>query len=138
MSTTTERFGPKARGKAVRFRSVSDSRLANLVKSMVCRHQGWTLARLAALLAALLAGCGASAVRRASGAAVFAESCSVCHSLGAEASAYKQGGDLIGYHMSRESLTEFTREMPVRHRLSAPELAAVVGYVDAAERAGGP
>jgi len=86
-------------------------------------------------LTVALAGCGSSGeapVR--SGAQVFASQCSVCHSLAGNESEHKLGGDLRGYRFSRATLQSFTREMPVRHRLSAAELRAVVDYVLRAER----
>jgi mono/diheme cytochrome c family protein len=82
-----------------------------------------------------VAGCASSSSERApSGAVVFAQACQVCHSLIGSESEYKQGGDLVGYRMSRLDLTEFSREMPVRRQLSAAALRAVVDYVLSAER----
>lgn len=85
--------------------------------------------------AAVLAGCGA-APRASSldGRALFASECSVCHSLIGNESLRKVGGDLLGYRFTREELLSFTREMPVRHHLSAAQLDAVVGYVLAVQR----
>lgn len=83
-----------------------------------------------------LAGCGSSApgtpARQSD--AVFAQDCGACHSLVGNESEHKQGGDLLGYQMSREALLEFAREMPVRHALTEAQLAAVVAYIEAAER----
>jgi hypothetical protein len=59
---------------------------------------------------------------------VFAQACQVCHSLVGYESQRKQGGDLLSYRMSRQSLTQFSREMPVRRPLTAAELRAVVDY----------
>ena len=90
---------------------------------------------LASSAAALLAGCGAATPGRpVSGAHVFAAECQVCHSLIGNESKHTQGGDLIHFHMSRATLTQFSREMPVKHRMSAAQLRAVVDYVRAAER----
>jgi mono/diheme cytochrome c family protein len=82
-----------------------------------------------------VAGCASSSSDRApSGAVVFAQTCRVCHSLVGSESGRRQGGDLLGYRMSRRDLTEFSREMPVRRPLTAAELRAVVEYVLSAER----
>jgi mono/diheme cytochrome c family protein len=77
-----------------------------------------------------LAGCGGRATdRRPPGATVFANECAACHSVIGNESLHRQGGDLVGYRMTREQLVEYTREMPVRHRLSPAQLSAVVDYV---------
>jgi mono/diheme cytochrome c family protein len=82
-----------------------------------------------------VAGCASSSSERAhSGAVVFAQTCQACHSLVGSESQRKQGGDLLGYRMSRLDLTQFSREMPVRRPLTAAELRAVVDYVLRAER----
>jgi hypothetical protein len=65
---------------------------------------------------------------------VFIERCQVCHSLVGNESEHKQGGDLLGYVMSRKALTQFSREMPLRRPLTVAELRAVVEYVLRAER----
>jgi mono/diheme cytochrome c family protein len=93
-------------------------------------------ARELALLAAagLAGGCGGSAARRPPGAAVFARDCTACHSLLGNESLHRQGGDLLGYRISRAELLEFTREMPVRHPLTRAELNDVVDYVFALQR----
>jgi mono/diheme cytochrome c family protein len=82
-----------------------------------------------------LAGCGSSS-RPKTGAALFSEECSACHSLVGRQSPRLQGGDLLGYRFSREAMLEFAREMPVRRALDAAELRAVVNYVIDAERRG--
>jgi mono/diheme cytochrome c family protein len=64
-----------------------------------------------------------------SGAAVFDRECSACHSLVGNESLHKPGGDLVGYSLTRGELLLQTREMPVKHPLSAAQLAAVVQYV---------
>jgi mono/diheme cytochrome c family protein len=89
------------------------------------------------VLALADAGCGGSAHPPSprTGAAVFAQSCQVCHTLNGDESTHVQGGDLLGYRMSRADLTSFTQTMPVRHPLSQRELRAVVSYVLRAERA---
>lgn len=106
---------------------------------------------LAVAMAAALAACGGGHSRRAtshstsssadgvfssaSGKAVFAEHCSVCHSLDGRDHPRLQGGDLLGFHASRAQVTQFVREMPIVHGpLTAAELQAVVDYVIAAER----
>lgn len=65
---------------------------------------------------------------QAGGERVFAHDCASCHSLIGNESAHKQGGDLLGYHMTRSQLLIFTREMPTRP-LTAAQLSAVVDYV---------
>lgn len=65
---------------------------------------------------------------RSGGASIFAHACASCHSLVGNDSAHKQGGDLLGYHMTRSQLLTFTREMPTRP-LTAGQLSAVVDYV---------
>jgi mono/diheme cytochrome c family protein len=91
---------------------------------------------LAAVAAAVvLAGCGGARPARApNGTSVFAQDCQICHTLVGNESRQTQGGDLLGFSMSRRDLTEFAREMPTRHRLSSPALAAVVRYVLAEQR----
>ena len=66
---------------------------------------------------------------------VFAQHCSVCHSLDGRNHPRLQGGDLLGFHARRAQVVQFVREMPVIHRpLTSAELQAVVDYVMAAER----
>ena len=66
---------------------------------------------------------------------VFAQHCSVCHSLDGRNRPRLQGGDLLGFHARRAQVVQFVREMPVIHRpLTSAELQAVVDYVMAAER----
>jgi len=90
-------------------------------------------------LAGAASGCGGSALRAPkSGAAVFQASCSSCHSLSGHANEHQQGGDLLGYAMSRAQLRQFTAEMPARHPLSPDQLQAVTDYVLAAQRRAGP
>lgn len=96
-----------------------------------------TLAVAAALV--LLAGCGGGGGRSArppapSGRAVFATSCSACHSLSGRYKAGLMGGDLLRLHASRAQLTQFAAEMPVHPALSASRLRAVVSYVLDVER----
>ena len=82
-----------------------------------------------------LAGCASSSPPRPrSGAVVFAQYCQVCHSLVGNEDEHKQGGDLLGYRMSLQSLTQFSREMPVRRAQTPAGLRAVVDYVLRAER----
>lgn len=70
----------------------------------------------------------------ADGKAVFAHDCQSCHTLIGNESAHKQGGDLLGYDMTRDQLTQLTRVMPTRP-LSSAQLQAVVDYVFRAQRA---
>jgi mono/diheme cytochrome c family protein len=94
--------------------------------------------RIAALaIAAVAAGCGSSAGQpRATGRALFAEDCAVCHSLTGHASPRQQGGDLLGFQMTRSQMLEFVREMPISHRLSSAQQETVADYVRAAEARG--
>src|SRR5947209_19339181 len=62
------------------------------------------------------------------GAHIFAHDCQACHSLVGNESQHKQGGDLLGYRMTRSQLIGFTRVMPTR-RLSSVELSAVADYI---------
>jgi mono/diheme cytochrome c family protein len=91
------------------------------------------------LLAGAVTACGGSRgpSTEPSGARVFAGECAVCHSLIGNESLHRQGGDLLGYRISRQQLVQFTREMPVRHRLTPAELDAVVGYVFALQQRAG-
>lgn len=86
------------------------------------------------VIAALgVAGCGSTRSGPVSGTEVFAGSCAACHSLIGNDSLHRQGGDLLDYRMSRRSMTQFAREMPVRRRLTPAELSAVVTYVQRLE-----
>jgi mono/diheme cytochrome c family protein len=102
--------------------------------------QGRTAALLGSV-ALFLAGCGSSGSAPASSSAlghqVFAHQCSFCHSLSGHSSPRQQGGDLLGTHLRRPALYQFTAEMPVRHRLSRAALNAVVDYVLAVQRRSG-
>jgi mono/diheme cytochrome c family protein len=96
------------------------------------------------VLAAVAAACGGVGSQpggsghapAVSGARVFARDCALCHSLVGNESLHRQGGDLLGYRMSRQQLVQFTREMPVRHPLTRAELNAVVEYVFSLQRGG--
>ena len=79
-------------------------------------------------------GAGAGRSPASSGAAVFAQACSSCHSLLGNESRHLQGGDLLGYGFSRQVLTQYTMEMPLRRALAPAEVDAVVGYVLTVER----
>lgn len=87
-----------------------------------------TLATLAAAGGLIACGSGAPS-RPVSGATVFAQECSVCHSLIGNESLHRPGGDLIGYSLTRPQLLAQTRQMPVKRPLSPVQLAAVVQYV---------
>ena len=95
----------------------------------------WVRGVLVLIGAVGFAGCASSSPPRPpSGAVVFAQDCQVCHSLVGNEDEHKQGGDLLGYRMSRQSLTQFSREMPVRRPQTPADLRAVVDYVLRAER----
>ena len=86
---------------------------------------------------AVAGGCGRPGQpTAANGAAVFGKDCGSCHSLIGNESRHKQGGDLVGYALSRPVLLQFTREMPTRLPLDPSQLRAVVDYVLGAERRG--
>lgn len=90
-------------------------------------------------LTGTLAGCagaGPGATRPQVGAALFAQDCSVCHSLSGNNSPSRQGGDLLGYRFSRAVMLEFAREMPIRRPLSSAELGVLTDYIVQAERNG--
>ena len=67
---------------------------------------------------------------------MFARNCSACHSLIGNESRHRQGGDLVGYRLSRQQLLEFTREMPARRPLTPSQLKGVVDYVLAFQQRG--
>ncbi|MGA2924841.1 MAG: cytochrome c [Solirubrobacteraceae bacterium] len=88
-----------------------------------------------AAAAGALAGCAANGPRQPpSDSALFSQDCGKCHSLIGNESRHTQGGDLLGYDLSPVILAQFTREMPVRRRLSASQLTAIVRYVYDAEQ----
>jgi mono/diheme cytochrome c family protein len=84
---------------------------------------------LVAALAVVGCGGGASISQTSEAAEVFARNCSACHSLIGNESRHRQGGDLVGYRLSRQQLLEFTREMPTRRPLTSAQLQLVVDYV---------
>ena len=89
----------------------------------------------AVALAAALGGCaGTGGAGKPPGQTLFAQDCSVCHSLTGRQSPRRQGGDLLALPIDRVAMLEFTREMPVRHRLSSAQLRTVADYVLAVER----
>ncbi|MEA2211053.1 MAG: Cytochrome c [Solirubrobacteraceae bacterium] len=124
-------------------------------------HCHWAVpgAKAAVLLVAvalMLAGCGSSGSSRStsapgrpstsssllapawhSGRELFTRDCMACHSLSGHSSAKQQGGDLLGAHLRRPVLVQFTAEMPVKHPLSKADLNAVVDYVLAVQRRNG-
>jgi mono/diheme cytochrome c family protein len=85
-------------------------------------------------VAVALAGCGGSGTAHPpAGQVLFARNCSGCHSLTGRNDPRRQGGDLLGFRVTRPEMLQFVREMPLRRRLSGSELAAVADYVLAAE-----
>jgi len=103
-------------------------------------RRGTSVVLLATSVAVALAGCGGGSGGSLSqtrvAAAVFAKNCSACHSLIGNESRHRQGGDLVGYRLSRRELLEFTREMPTRRPLTASQLQLVVDYVLEIEQRG--
>jgi mono/diheme cytochrome c family protein len=79
------------------------------------------------------AGCGgeggAHARELARGKAIFARSCSGCHTLTGHNTTVR-GGDLAIARLSSNEIAGFVRVMPVR--LDAPQVAAVAAYVHSA------
>ena len=88
---------------------------------------------LTAVVAAALAGCGSAGKQQVAGRSLFTKDCGFCHSLTGRQSPTRQGGDLLHLHIGRTALLEFTREMPVRHRMTAREVSEVADYVLAVE-----
>jgi mono/diheme cytochrome c family protein len=68
------------------------------------------------------------------GASVFAQRCTVCHSLNGIGPRRSAGGDLTGYEMSADEVRLLAATMPVRPKLSARELTAVAAYVASVQR----
>jgi mono/diheme cytochrome c family protein len=77
---------------------------------------------------------GAASPQPVSGAAVFVRDCTYCHSLIGNESLHRQGGDLLGYTLTRQQLLEQTRQMPARKPLTPAQLKAVVDYVQAMQQ----
>ncbi len=84
---------------------------------------------------ALLAGCG-GATHAQTGQTLFAHNCSLCHSLIGNESLRRQGGDLLGYRLSRPTLLQFAREMPARRPLTEAQLAQIVDYIREVQASG--
>lgn len=82
-----------------------------------------------AALAMVGCGGGGSISQTSEAAGVFARNCSACHSLIGNESRHRQGGDLVGYRLTRQQLLEFSREMPTRRPLTSVQLQLVVDYV---------
>lgn len=77
--------------------------------------------------------CGSSATSTApppttNGAVLFAGNCAACHSVIGNESEHKQGGDLLGYHMTASQLLLWSKTMPTRP-LTQAQLRAIVNYV---------
>jgi mono/diheme cytochrome c family protein len=94
------------------------------------------LAAFAAVIACAACGSSGSSRRAPEGASLFTEDCAMCHSLTGRQSPRLQGGDLLDLHTTRADMLEFVREMPVRHALTAAQIAAVADYVRAVEARG--
>jgi len=93
---------------------------------------------VAVALAIAAAGCGGTSPATPShGKTLFVQACGACHTLSGIDSPTHQGGDLLGFHMSRATLLQFAREMPLRHRLTSAEFATVADYILAVQRRGG-
>jgi mono/diheme cytochrome c family protein len=99
-------------------------------RTLIGMRAGLTL-MATAIAAGTLAGCGSSAAppQPVSGAKIFSQQCSTCHSLIGNESRHRPGGDLIGYRLTRHQLELQIRQMPVKRPLTPSQLAAVVEYV---------
>jgi mono/diheme cytochrome c family protein len=87
------------------------------------------LALLAAAVVVVVAACGGGHARtQVPGRAIFAGSCSGCHSLTGHDTSMP-GGDLAVAKLSTADIASFVRVMPVR--LSAAQVEAVAAYVHA-------
>jgi mono/diheme cytochrome c family protein len=81
------------------------------------------------------AACGSGhATRPPEGRALFASACGACHTLSGVSSPAHQGGDLLGFHLSRQALLQFAREMPLRRPLTRAQLATVTRYIFALQQ----
>src|SRR3954468_18880853 len=89
---------------------------------------------LVAVLAVAAVGALVLRSRDPNGAAVFAASCSGCHSLDGRSGGSLPGGDLSGYRLTVDEIASFARVMPVHPRLSTAEIRAVSRYVASRER----
>ena len=105
-------------------------------RALPAGRRGWAIPGVLAACAALAACGGSGRPLAATPAGLFHQACGLCHSLDGRPSPTRQGGDLLGYRFGRVALLQFAREMPVRRRLDAGQLASVVDYVAGAERAG--
>jgi mono/diheme cytochrome c family protein len=92
------------------------------------------LASAALLPAAFVAGCGGGGPSPREGAAVFASSCTGCHTLAARPRVNPVGGSLRGYHLTVAQAEAAVRVMPVRTKLTARQLEAVSRYIVSLDR----
>lgn len=114
-----------------------ETRLENTMRVPGARPRARSvlLAAAAGLVAVAISACGSSGVAAASGSAVFASHCAICHSISGSSTPHQHGGDLKGLRLPRSELLQYAAEMPVLHsRLTPRELRAVVSYVQSAER----
>jgi mono/diheme cytochrome c family protein len=110
-------------------------------RAVVARGAGAAAALTLALAAAVLVACGggrrlaapAAPPDLALGRSVFVTRCTVCHALGGIGPRRSAGGDLSGYAMSPAEVRLLASTMPVRPRLTRPELRAVAAYVAAVQ-----
>jgi mono/diheme cytochrome c family protein len=110
-------------------------RIARRLRTQLVRHGAALAPAVVALAGLVLLAVGAAGLGRESpdGRAVFASSCSGCHSVDGGA-ARTPGGDLTGYRLTAAEIASFAAVMPVHPRLSAAEIRAVAAYVAARER----
>lgn len=95
----------------------------------------WPLAALVAAAGLASAACGSSGPPpRPDGEQLFAQACGACHTLSGHDSPRHQGGDLLRPRLDRPVMLQFAAEMPVRHPLTARQLAAVTDYILAVQR----
>jgi mono/diheme cytochrome c family protein len=95
----------------------------------------WPLAALLAATGLATAACGSSGTStRPVGQKLFSQACGGCHTLSGRDSPSHQGGDLLHLRLARPVMLQFAAEMPLRHRLSDRQLAAVTDYLLAVQR----
>jgi mono/diheme cytochrome c family protein len=111
-------------------------RIARRLRAQLMRNGATLAPAVVALAGVVLIAVGAAGLAREApeGRAVFASSCSGCHTVDG-GSTRTPGGDLTGYRLTAAEVASFAAVMPVHPRLSAAEIRAVAAYVASRERA---
>jgi mono/diheme cytochrome c family protein len=78
-------------------------------------------------------GCDRGVAPQPSGAVLFRQDCSACHSLTGHDSPREQGGDLLRLRIAAGAMREFVAEMPVPRALTGAEVRAISRYLLALE-----